>query len=66
MFTFSAYPSVSFWEITKNMLFFSTGNLPPQEQTKPLPPGQDKKEEEEQQQQQVTLLHGVNPEHIRA
>ena len=51
MFTFSAYPSVSFWEVTKNMLFPNAGLPPPQEQGKPDRPGKDKKEEEEQQQQ---------------
>lgn len=54
MFTFSAYPSVSFWEVTKLMLFPNVGYPPPQEQGKPNQPGKDKKEEEEQQQQ-ITL-----------
>lgn len=52
MFTFSAYPSVSFWEVTKHMLFPNAGLPPPQEQNKPTQP--DKKGDEEQQQQQIT------------
>ncbi|WP_406626133.1 hypothetical protein [Acidovorax sp. SDU_ACID1] len=49
--------SLSFWEVTKNMLFPMAGNPPPQEQQKPSPPG--KKEEEEQQQQISALRHTV-------
>ena len=45
-------PRLSFWEVTKSMLFPTAGNPPPQEQEKKTPP--DKKEEEEKQQQQIT------------
>lgn len=52
MFTFSTHPSLSFWEVTKSMLFPSAGVPPLQEQEKKTPP--NKKEEEEKQQQQIT------------
>lgn len=45
-------PRLSFWEVTKSMLFPTAGNLPPQEQEKKSPT--DKKEEEEKLQQQIT------------
>lgn len=41
---------LSFWKITRNMMFLTAGNPPPQEQGKPSPPGKEKEEQEQQQQ----------------
>ncbi|QIL69510.1 hypothetical protein G7048_03440 [Diaphorobacter sp. HDW4B] len=47
MFKFSSYPSISFWEVTKNMLFPDARNTPLQEEEVKNRPDMEAKEDQQ-------------------
>ena len=60
MFTFSSYPSVSFWEVTKHMLFPNSGNSPLQEEQLKIPSGTKAEEEQRRNMDRdASLVHDV-------